>query len=61
MRWPKAVAKIVDDAPQLLLGFFDFPAEACVPSLHARRLATRDPGHAGCSARAFAALVDADE
>jgi putative transposase len=25
-KWPKAVAKIVDDAPQLL-AFFDFPAE----------------------------------
>jgi transposase-like protein len=30
-KWPKAVAKIVDDAPQLL-AFFDFPAEHWITS-----------------------------
>ena len=30
VKWPKAVAKVTDDAEELLC-FFDFPAEHCVP------------------------------
>jgi putative transposase len=56
-KWPKAVAKIVDDT-EVLLSFFDFPAEHCPLEdhqphrVHLRHRAAKDQSDQGPGSKA---------